>query len=70
MMNRNLSLELREKGFCCVVMHPGWVRTDMGGKEAPLSVEESVEGMVAFIPKLRPKETGSFFNYQGNRLPW
>lgn len=70
MMNRNLAIELKGKGFCCVALHPGWVKTDMGGKEAPLTVEESIRGMMAVIPKLKPEDTGSFFNYQGSRLPW
>ena len=70
MMNRNLAIELKEGGFCCVVMHPGWVKTDMGGKEAPLTVEESIGGMMAVIPKLKPEDSGGFFDYQGNRMPW
>lgn len=70
MMNRSLAHELREQRICSVVMHPGWVKTDMGGPEAPISVDESVRGMMTVISKLKPSDSGSFFNYQGNHMPW
>lgn len=62
--------ELRAAGCTCVVVHPGWVRTDMGGPEAPLSVEESAGHLVSLIDRLRPKDSGRFFNYDGGAMPW
>jgi len=50
--------------------HPGWVKTDMGGAEATLTVSESVNGMVAVINGLNPESTGKFYNYDGQILPW
>lgn len=70
MMNRSLAHELREQGICSVVMHPGWVKTEMGGTEAPTSVDESVRGIMTVISKLKFKDSGSFLNYQGSHLPW
>lgn len=53
-----------------VSMSPGWVRTDMGGPDAPLSVEESVSGMRAVIDSLSPDDTGTFRDYAGRLMPW
>lgn len=66
----SLSSELAGEGFCCVVAHPGWVRTDMGGPNATLSPEESVRSMLKVIDGLTGKDSGKFFNYDGAPLPW
>ncbi len=68
--NRSLANELRPEGFTCVAIHPGWVRTDMGGPKADLSVEESVEQMLRTIASLTPAKTGAYLNYDGATLPW
>lgn len=65
-----LANELRGEKFTCVMVHPGWVRTDMGGPSATLSVEESIKGMLALMDKLTPAESGAFFTYEGKTLPW
>lgn len=69
-LNKSLAIDLREQGFRCVVLHPGWVRTDMGGSSAPLAVEDSVAGLLAVIDRLGPDDTGSFFDFAGERVPW
>ncbi|RJF97130.1 SDR family oxidoreductase [Noviherbaspirillum saxi] len=53
-----------------VALCPGWVRTDMGGPDAPIAVEESVSGLLQVIATLELKDTGSFRNYAGERLSW
>lgn len=53
-----------------VAMSPGWVRTDMGGPDATLSVEQSVEGMLAAIAALTPADSGSFRDHAGRTVPW
>jgi NAD(P)-dependent dehydrogenase (short-subunit alcohol dehydrogenase family) len=53
-----------------VSMHPGWVRTDMGGSNARLSTEESVTGMLDVIEGLTPTDSGRFLSYDGRELPW
>ncbi|HTM19296.1 MAG TPA: SDR family oxidoreductase [Kofleriaceae bacterium] len=70
MVNKNLSLELGPDGFTCVVLNPGWVRTDMGGKQATLPVDESVRGLINVIDHLAPADNGTFINHDGRRLPW
>lgn len=70
MINQSLSVDLREDGFTCVVLHPGWVKTDMGGARAPLDAPASVSGMVAVIDGLSPDDTGRFLNYDGSGIPW
>ncbi len=70
MLNKCLSNEIRADGFTCVVAHPGWVQTDMGGKQAPLTPEESVRDLLALIAKLTPEDTGKFYNHDGAIMPW
>lgn len=66
----SLSVDLRGRGIVCLVFHPGWVRTDMGGASAPLDAAASVAGMRAVIDRATPADSGRFFNYDGSRLPW
>lgn len=57
----------------CVAMHPGWVRTDMGGENADIDVQTSVAGMrrvLARAPGEHAAHNGGFFNYDGNALTW
>ncbi|MEN9867736.1 MAG: hypothetical protein RL748_3326 [Pseudomonadota bacterium] len=57
-------------GAVCVTLHPGWVRTDMGGEHADIEVEESVSGIRATLAGLRASDNGRFFNYDGTALAW
>jgi NAD(P)-dependent dehydrogenase (short-subunit alcohol dehydrogenase family) len=57
-------------GCIAIVMHPGWVRTDMGGPGAPLAVEESVRGMRQVIARLTPADHGRFWTWEGREHPW
>ncbi|MGB5544482.1 MAG: short-chain dehydrogenase, partial [Gammaproteobacteria bacterium] len=68
--NKIWSVELASEGFTCVVLHPGWVRTDMGGPNASYSPEESVTGLVNVIGALTPEDNGGFYDFQGNPIPW
>jgi NAD(P)-dependent dehydrogenase (short-subunit alcohol dehydrogenase family) len=70
MMNSSLALELGPRGFTCVVMHPGWVKTDMGGEGADITPEESVKGLLDVFAGLTPEDNGKFYNYQGQEIPW
>jgi hypothetical protein len=58
------------EGLIAIVLHPGWVRTDMGGAWAPLSVEDSVSGMRQLIARLTPAEHGRFWTWDGREHPW
>ena len=67
---KSLSCDLRGSGVICTVLHPGWVRTDMGGASAPVAPPESVTGMIAVIGRLKPEDSGRFFNYDGTSFDW
>jgi NAD(P)-dependent dehydrogenase (short-subunit alcohol dehydrogenase family) len=67
---RSLALDWRGAGLICVVLHPGWVATDMGGAGADLQPPESVTGMRQVIDGLTLDSSGRFFDYAGAELPW
>lgn len=67
---RRLAAELGPRGITVVAMHPGWVRTAMGGEQAPLDAPTSVRGMLAVLTRLTPGEGGRFYAYDGGELPW
>jgi len=69
-ITKSLSIDLGEEGFTCVVLHPGWVQTDMGGANAPLPTDQSVAGMLNVIEGLGQEDSGGFFDYTGEPLPW
>ena len=54
----------------CIALHPGWVRTDMGGAEADIDVGESVRGMRGVLASRGAADTGAFLNYDGTPLAW
>ncbi|XP_042352651.1 C-factor [Plectropomus leopardus] len=70
MVSRCMAVDLEPDGILCMAIHPGWVRTDMGGSEAPLSPEESVSAILSVIGGLTEKDHGSFLNFTGEVLPW
>ncbi|RTL20381.1 MAG: SDR family oxidoreductase [Burkholderiales bacterium] len=53
-----------------ISFHPGWVKTDMGGEGADIDAATSIAGMRTVLATLKPTDTGSFFNYDGQRLAW
>ena len=62
--------ELGARGVICLALHPGWVRTDMGGANADIDVVTSVTGMRQVIADAGPQDNGAFFDYAGEALPW
>ncbi len=67
---RMASVDLAKDGITVGLIHPGWVRTDMGGAGAEISVEESATGIMSVIAKLTPAETGSFKKWNGEEHAW
>lgn len=70
MFMRSLAAELRTEHFICVPIHPGWVKTDMGGPNAQLTPAESGAGIRKVIEGLRPEDSGKFWSHDGSNLPW
>ena len=62
--------DLKPRGVTAVILHPGWVRTDMGGPNAEISVAESVATMRRTLSRIGPEDTGSFFDIDGSIIPW
>ncbi len=70
MVMRSAAIDLAPRGIACVLVNPGWVRTDMGGPGAPLTPGESVAALKRLIATLRLAHSGKFFNYDGREYPW
>ena len=70
MVMRSAAIDLAPRGIICVLVNPGWVRTDMDGPKAPLSPQESVTAMRRLIDTFGPNHSGKFYNYDGREYPW
>jgi len=70
MASVNLARELEGDGLISVVLHPGWVKTDMGGPNAPLGIEEAVGAMFQTIGRLGRADNGVFLDRNGKSQPW
>ena len=67
---KNLAYDLFPRGVGVLVLHPGWVRTDMGGREALIDKKTSVSGMRCIIEEFKLPDSGTFRNYDGEVIPW
>lgn len=70
MAMRCIALALAPHGVTCILLHPGWVRTDMGGPAAAVAPEDSAAGMRRVVAKAGPGDNGLFFNYDGAAIAW
>lgn len=69
-VGRNLAVDLAPEGFSVGIYHPGWVRTDMGGGNADISMQESADGLMARFDALSVQTTGCFENWDGRPHPY
>jgi len=67
---KSLSHDLDELAINVIILHPGWVRTDMGGPNGLIDAPESVSGLRQVIANASPKNSGGFFNYDGTPIDW
>ncbi len=67
---QGVATDLKPDGIAVLIVSPGWVRTDMGGQSAPLSVAESAAGILREIAELTLARTGHFRDYSGREVPW
>lgn len=70
MVTRLLAHELKPAGVTVFCAHPGWVRTDMGGAQAPLAPAEAIEGLLRVLNGITPEHAGRFFGWDGQEIPW
>ena len=70
MANKSLAVDLAGADIIAVVLHPGWVKTDMGGPMARLTVKKSVHGMLQVVDGLTSGDSGRFLAWDGEEIPW
>lgn len=70
MATRSMSYELAPENIFVLCVHPGWVQTDMGTSQAPLTTQQSVSGMLRVFYSLTPKQHGTFLDWEGKELIW
>jgi NAD(P)-dependent dehydrogenase (short-subunit alcohol dehydrogenase family) len=70
MAMRSAAIDLAPRGIACVLVNPGWVKTDMGGLGAPLTPSESVAALKSLIATFSLAHSGKFFHYDGREYAW
>lgn len=70
MVGKSLAIDLKSRGIASVLLHPGWVKTDMGGRDALITTEQSVTGMRCVLSGITLADSGKFFAYDGQAIPW
>ena len=70
MLSVAMKKEAIEDNISFLILHPGWVKTDMGGPNALIERDTSVRGMTEVISNLDITSTGNFYNYDGSIIPW
>lgn len=70
MINKTLAVDYGKQGLTFVVMHPGYVKTDMNAGEGQYTAEQSASGLAKVITGLSHKNNGQFFDHLGEQLPW
>ncbi|MFZ5446151.1 MAG: SDR family oxidoreductase [Myxococcota bacterium] len=70
MLHRSLAFDGAARGVTVALLSPGWTQTDMGGPRAPDPLPDVVTGLRRVVERLRPDETGGFFDWRGRALPW
>ena len=67
---KSLAVNLKDDGITCVSLHPGWVKTDMGGPNADVPVSMSASGLRNVLSKVSIKDSGRFVAFDGRDLPY
>jgi NAD(P)-dependent dehydrogenase (short-subunit alcohol dehydrogenase family) len=70
MISRSIAFELRDDHIISIVVHPGWVRTEMGGPNAPTTASEAARAILAQIDAAKLSESGEFLDTKGARCAW
>ena len=67
---KSMSIDLKEDGIKCVALHPGWVKTNLGGPNAEISTRECVTNLFDILLNLNEEDSGRFIDMDGTTIPW
>ncbi len=67
---KSLSIDLKEQGIICLALHPGWVKTEMGGPDAEITTRQCVDQLFSNLSELTLKDSGRFIDIDGSDIPW
>jgi NAD(P)-dependent dehydrogenase (short-subunit alcohol dehydrogenase family) len=70
MVGKSLAEDLRGQGITVLLLHPGYVRTDMTGHQGQISAQESAEGLYRIMRDKNLQNSGEFWHTNGEALPW
>lgn len=70
MASKSLAIDLAQDNILVMPLHPGWVRTRMGGPQGMIDEKESVAGMLKVMRRLTGADVGEFYDYKGDKIPW
>src|SRR5690606_27563059 len=70
MAGKSLAVDLKDRGIAVIILHPGFVRTDMTGGNGMIDPDESARGLIARIEELTLDRSGTFRHMNGDELPW
>ena len=70
MATKSLSVDFQKDGILVIGLHPGWVKTDMGGSKAPLDVDTSITGILQVLKNVNESHNGGVYQHDGQRLEW
>lgn len=68
-VNKSLSIDLESEGVACVLLHPGYVRTDMTAQNGLTDVDQSVSGLISVLESDLPLN-GKWYDYKHEAIPW
>ena len=70
MLTKSMSIDLKNDRILCVLLHPGWVQTEMGGSRAIHTQDDSVRGMLETLAAMNESHNGTFYEFKGLPIPW
>lgn len=70
MATKSMSADFEKDQILVIALHPGWVKTDMGGAKAPLEVDTSAADIVKLLYNLKEEHNGSYFQHDGEKINW